>query len=112
MSQFFPGYSFFIGYRLGALSRPIGYGNSGYGYNYIHQHQGYNMEKPFICYKAHTVQYIKQLDEAQEISVEEDEVTCSSNDEFCLGYLQIVEGNFTESGSEEVIQGYEVSSNW
>ena len=26
-----------VGYRFGMLSRPIGYGGSGYGYNYIHK---------------------------------------------------------------------------
>ena len=33
----FVGAGLLIGYRFGHLSRPIGYGGSGYGYNYIHK---------------------------------------------------------------------------
>ena len=104
------GAGLFIGYRFGLLHRPIGYGHSGYGYNYIHKDRGYKQEKPIRCMAANVSEYMKKSDIGeQEINIDEGEITCAITDNMCYGRISITEVNFTKTDNTSELQGFEVT---
>ncbi len=67
----------------------MGYGRSGYGYDYIHRDRGYDKSRPLKCVTADVTEYIKTREQAQELNVDEDEKTCDSKHDVCFGRMTI-----------------------
>ena len=103
-----------IGYGGGMLRRPIGHTDSGYGYDYIHEDRGYNTDRPLECAVAGNVEYMRSLDDLQEINMDEGEKTCSMEEDVCFGMIEVVtvrfvlSDNATSVGDESSREGFVV----
>jgi hypothetical protein len=95
-----------IGYRFGHLGRPMGYGHSRYGYDYIHKDRDYDMSTPYKCSVANVTEYLKTMAEAQEINADEGEIKCPNADDICFGRLQIT--TVSKADDEDTVLGLEV----
>ncbi|TRY77270.1 hypothetical protein TCAL_06946, partial [Tigriopus californicus] len=97
-----------IGYRFGVLSRPIGYGGFGYNYRYIHEHRSYNMDRPYTCTATNVSEFIKTMDSAQELNIDEGEIMCSLEEDVCFGKITVLEANITMADGSGTREGFEI----
>ena len=93
--MFTTGVGMLIGFRLGGLGRPIGYGRRGYGYDYIHEERDYNMRRPFHCALANVSEFLRVTSELQELNIDEGEVVCAADEDVCFGRMTVRAVNFT-----------------
>ena len=91
------GVGMLVGYRVGFLARPRGYGDPNYSYNQEHQGEQYNQREDGLleCAIAQTTSYIKKMDQVQDIESEESTQVCSADQDICFATLTISNVNLT-----------------
>ena len=91
------GVGMLLGYRVGFLARPRGYGDPNYSYNQEHQGERYNKRQDGLieCAVAQTTSYIKKMDKVQDIESEESTQLCSADQDICFASLTISNVNLT-----------------